>query len=54
MTQRELNAREHRWMKFLKDYHILILYHPGKANVVVNFLSQKVVSMGSLACILVS
>ncbi|XP_017972546.1 PREDICTED: uncharacterized protein LOC108661161 [Theobroma cacao] len=34
-------------MELLKDYDWTILYHPGKANVVVDAFSQK--SMGSLA-----
>ena len=34
-------------MKLLKDYDCFILYHQGKANVVVNALSRK--SMGRLA-----
>ncbi|KAK6238940.1 hypothetical protein QUC31_004409 [Theobroma cacao] len=35
------------WMELLKDYDCTILYHPDKANVVVDALSRK--SMGSLA-----
>ena len=35
-------------MELIKDYDILILYHPGKANVMGKTLSQKPVSMGSL------
>ena len=34
-------------MKLLKDYDCSIIYHPGKANVVVDALSRK--SAGSLA-----
>ncbi|XP_070043101.1 uncharacterized protein [Nicotiana tomentosiformis] len=34
-----------------KNYDITILYHPGKANMVADALSRKVVSMGSLAFI---
>ena len=45
--QRILNLRQRRWMKLLKDYDCSILYHPGKANVVVDELSRK--SAGSLA-----
>ncbi|WRX31000.1 Reverse transcriptase [Theobroma cacao] len=45
--QRDLNLRQRRWMELLKDYDCTILYHPGKANVVVDALSRK--SMGSLA-----
>ena len=45
--QRDLNLRQRRWMELLKDYDCSILYHPGKANVVVDALSRK--SSGSLA-----
>ncbi|EOY08599.1 CCHC-type integrase [Theobroma cacao] len=34
-------------MELLKDYYCTILYHPGKANMVADALSQKL--MGSLA-----
>ncbi|WRX16496.1 Reverse transcriptase [Theobroma cacao] len=44
--QRDLNLRQRRWMELLKDYDCTILYHPDKANVVVDALSQK--SIGSL------
>jgi len=33
--------RQRRWMEFLKDYDFQLLYHPGKANVVVDALSRK-------------
>jgi len=33
--QKELIARHMRWMEHLKDYDFELLYHPGKANVVV-------------------
>ena len=52
-NQRDLNSRQRRWMELLKDYDITILYHPGKANVVADALSQKAVSMGSLARLIV-
>ncbi|WMV23779.1 hypothetical protein MTR67_017164 [Solanum verrucosum] len=45
--QKDLNLRQRRWVELLKDYECAILYHPGKANVVVDALSRK--SMGSLA-----
>ena len=41
-------------MELLKDYDITILYHPGKANVVVDTISRKAGSMGSLAHLQVS
>ena len=48
-TQRDLNMRQRRWMEFLEDYDFTLHYHPGKANVVANALSQK--SQGVLASI---
>ncbi|KAG8503711.1 hypothetical protein CXB51_001713 [Gossypium anomalum] len=43
MTQRDLNLRQRRWLELLKDYELVIDYHPGKANMVANALSpQKV------------
>ncbi|GJY82142.1 putative reverse transcriptase domain-containing protein [Tanacetum coccineum] len=38
---KELNMRQRRWIEFLSDYDCEILYHPGKANVVADALSQK-------------
>ncbi|KAH0633818.1 hypothetical protein KY284_036604 [Solanum tuberosum] len=46
-TQKELNLRLRRWLEFLKDYDMNVLYHPGKANVVVDALSR--LYMGSVA-----
>ena len=48
-TQRDLNMRQRRWMEFLEDYDFTLHYHPGKANVVTDALSQK--SWGALASI---
>ncbi|KAH0655692.1 hypothetical protein KY285_030574 [Solanum tuberosum] len=45
-TQKELNLRQRRWLEFLKDYDMNVLYHPGKANVVDDALSR--LSMGSI------
>ena len=39
--QQELNLRQHRWMKLVKEYDCVIDYHPGKANVVADALSRK-------------
>ncbi|XP_052487992.1 uncharacterized protein LOC128041730 [Gossypium raimondii] len=41
MTQKDLNLRQRKWLELLKDYELVIDYHPGKANVVANALSQK-------------
>ncbi|XP_070009503.1 uncharacterized protein [Nicotiana sylvestris] len=38
-----------RWLELLKDYNITILYHSGKTNVVVDALSRRAESLGSLA-----
>nr|GEZ06879.1 hypothetical protein [Tanacetum cinerariifolium] len=40
-SKKELNMRQRRWLKLLKDYDINIQYHPGKANVVADMLSRK-------------
>ncbi|KAA3461219.1 integrase [Gossypium australe] len=41
MFQKELNLRQRQWLELLKDYDLIINYHPGKANVVADALSQK-------------
>nr|GEV37203.1 putative reverse transcriptase domain-containing protein [Tanacetum cinerariifolium] len=38
---KELNMRQRRWLELLSDYDCEIHYHPGKANVVAEALSQK-------------
>ncbi|GMP43952.1 hypothetical protein CsSME_00013113 [Camellia sinensis var. sinensis] len=48
-TQKELNMRQRRWLELLKDYDIQIQYHLGKANLVADTLSRKLV--GNLACL---
>jgi hypothetical protein len=40
-TQSNLNVRQRRWMKLIKDYNLGINYHPGKVNVVAGALSQR-------------
>nr|GEV58412.1 putative reverse transcriptase domain-containing protein [Tanacetum cinerariifolium] len=39
--KKELNMRQHRWIELLSDYDCEIRYHPEKANVVADALSQK-------------
>nr|GFA23643.1 putative reverse transcriptase domain-containing protein [Tanacetum cinerariifolium] len=39
--KKELNIRQQRWIELLSDYDCEIRYHPGKANVVADALSQK-------------
>ncbi|GJS28457.1 putative reverse transcriptase domain-containing protein [Tanacetum coccineum] len=41
LYQKELNMRQRRWLELLADYNYEICYHPGKANVVADALSQK-------------
>jgi len=41
MSQKELNRRHRRWIKLIEDYDCVIHYHPEKANIVVDALSQK-------------
>nr|GEV85582.1 hypothetical protein [Tanacetum cinerariifolium] len=41
LNQKELNLRQRRWIELLSDYDCEIRYHPGKANVVADALSQK-------------
>ena len=40
-TQRDLNMRQRGGMEYLEDYDFTLHYHPGKANVVADALSQK-------------
>ena len=40
-TQSELNMRQRRWLELIKYYNLEVHYHPGKANVVADALSQK-------------
>ena len=44
LKQKELNLRQQRWLELFKDYDCIIDYHPGKANVVANALSRKVMA----------
>jgi hypothetical protein len=40
-TQSNLNMRQRRWLKLIKDYDLEIHYHPGKSNVVGDALIHK-------------
>jgi hypothetical protein len=40
-TQLNLNLRQRRLLELIKDYDLRINYHPGKANVVADALSQR-------------
>jgi hypothetical protein len=39
-TQPNLNLRQRRWFELIRDYDLGINYHPVKANVVADALSQ--------------
>jgi hypothetical protein len=39
-TQKDLNMRQRRWLKLIKDYDCCIFYHPSKVNVVADALSR--------------
>nr|GEY94349.1 putative reverse transcriptase domain-containing protein [Tanacetum cinerariifolium]GEZ58921.1 putative reverse transcriptase domain-containing protein [Tanacetum cinerariifolium] len=41
LDQKGLNMRQRRWLELLADYDCEIRYHPGKENVVADFLSRK-------------
>jgi hypothetical protein len=41
-TQPDLNMRQRRWLKLIKDYELEVHYHLGKPNVIVGALSHKV------------
>jgi len=40
--------QQRRWMKYLKDYDFELLYHPGKAIVVVDALSRRRVHVSAI------
>ena len=40
-TRKQLNMRQRRWLKLIKDYDCTINYHSGEANLVDDALSRK-------------
>jgi hypothetical protein len=40
-TQKDLNMKQRRWLKLIKDYDLSLQGHPGKENVVADALSRK-------------
>ena len=43
LTQKEVNLRQRRWLELFKDYDCIVDYHLGKANVVADSLSRKLI-----------
>jgi len=41
MTTKALNARQARWCEFLEEYHFVLRYRPGKANVLADTLTRR-------------
>ena len=48
LTHKEMNLRQRRWLELFKDYDCIIDYRLGKANVVGDALSRKMISGLSL------
>lgn len=44
--------RQWHWLKLIKDYDIVVLYHSVKANIVVDAIKQKASSKESLSLLL--
>ena len=48
LTHKDFNLRQCRWLELFKHYDCIIDYHLGKANVVVDALSRKMIYASSL------
>ena len=48
LTHKELNLRQRQWLELFKDYDCIVDNHPGKANVVADALSRKMISVLTL------
>ena len=48
LIRKELNLRQRRWLKLFKGYDCIVNYYPENANVVVDALSRKTISILSL------
>ena len=44
LTHKQLNLRQRRWLELLKQYDCIVEYYLGKANVVADTLSRKMIS----------
>jgi hypothetical protein len=47
-SKKELNMRQRRWIKLIKDYDLGINYHPSKANVLADAFSREPCSLNVL------
>ena len=41
LTQKKINMKQRRWLKYLKNYDLTISYHSRNANIMANALSKK-------------
>ena len=48
-SQKRLNARNSKWVKFLQDYTFVLKYKAGVENKVVDALSQRVMILVTMS-----